>query len=88
MARAESAKDYIERGLEAGRKRQFDQAIPYFNKALEIDPRNSVAYYLWGVSYFTKSNVVQAIADYTEALPSINTSSGYYFTVDIYLIAA
>jgi tetratricopeptide (TPR) repeat protein len=88
MARAESARDYIERGIEAGKKGQYDQAIAYYNKALELNPRDTDAYRNRGVEYAQKGQLDQAIADYTKTLelnprfpmnPYINRGVAYLF---------
>jgi tetratricopeptide (TPR) repeat protein len=66
---SENAQFYVNRGDAYYGKRQFDQAISDYTKALEIAPRLAVAYYKRGnVYYYTKGQYDQAISDYTTAI--------------------
>lgn len=49
-------------------KYDFDCQIKNFNKALELNPQNAVAYKLRGDSYSSKGDDTQAISDYTKAI--------------------
>jgi tetratricopeptide (TPR) repeat protein len=68
MARAKSVEDYLKRGIEAGEKGQYDQAIADFNKALELSPRYDWAYFNRANAYYRKAQYDQAIADLNKAL--------------------
>jgi tetratricopeptide (TPR) repeat protein len=49
-------------------KGQYDQSIAYFNKAVEIDPKDAEAYNNRGVAYDNKGQYDKAIADCTKAI--------------------
>jgi tetratricopeptide (TPR) repeat protein len=66
--------DYLIRGNEAYNKRNYDQAIADYNKALEINPESADAYNNRGAAYDKKGNYDQAIADCNKAL-QINPES-------------
>jgi hypothetical protein len=59
MARAESAEDYFERGLEAEKKGKLDQAITDFTKALELNPRDTAAYNKRGMHIPLKVSLIR-----------------------------
>ena len=54
---------------------EYDQAISEFNKALEINPKDSGAYNNRGAAYMNKGQYDQAISDYTKSL-EINPKDG------------
>ena len=60
-------------------KGQYDQAIEDYNKAIEIEPIMTEAYYNRGNAYIAKKRYDQAVRDYTRAI-EINPKSGavYY----------
>lgn len=58
----------IDRGSFYLTKGEYDQAISEFNKALEINPKDSGAYKNRGAAYMNKRQYDQAISDYTKAL--------------------
>ena len=66
-------------GLTHIQKGDFNQAILYLNKAIELDPTDPVLYSNRGAAYATKGRNDQAISDWTKAL-DINPkySSAYY----------
>jgi len=47
---------------------QYDQAIADYNKDIEINPIDAVAYYNRGIAYGLNGQYDQAIADYTKAI--------------------
>jgi tetratricopeptide (TPR) repeat protein len=49
-------------------KGQYDQAITYFDKAIEINPRYAEAYNNRGIAYLKKGQYDKAISDFTEAI--------------------
>lgn len=49
-------------------KYDYDCQIKNYDKAIELAPKNAIAYELRGTSYSSKSNYNQAIADYTKAI--------------------
>lgn len=48
LLNAQTAKDYTQRGRELLEKREYVEALVNLNKALEIDPNQSAAYFLRG----------------------------------------
>ena len=59
---------YLIRGQVNLESRQYDQAISEFTKAIEIDPRDALAYSSRGLAYDLKGQYDQAISDYSKAL--------------------
>ena len=45
------AASYVERGITYSNKRQYDKAISDFTKAIEIKPKNPLAYHQRGLNY-------------------------------------
>jgi len=68
-------------------KREFDQAILFFNKSLEINPKYAAAYETRGIICSRREQYDQAIADFNKALEIdpkyaeayINRGRAYYF---------
>lgn len=59
----------FERGLEALRKKEYDQAINAFNTSMQADPtRNALAYYNRGLAHYGKKAYDWAIADFTGSI--------------------
>jgi tetratricopeptide (TPR) repeat protein len=65
---AGDATAYYNRGNAYADKRDYDQAIQDFTKAIELNPRNGVVYYNRGVAYGEKGQDDQAIQDFTKAI--------------------
>jgi len=59
---------YNKQGIACARKGQYDQAILYFNMALELNSKDIRAYYHRGHAYADKGQYDRAISDYTKAL--------------------
>ena len=77
------ARDHLQRGIEAYQKRELDDAIAYYTKAIELDPADisitSPAYYNCGLAYYGKGEVERAIVDYTRAIElNPNFDAAYY----------
>jgi tetratricopeptide (TPR) repeat protein len=62
------AKLYNNRGTAYGEKGQYDQAISDFNRAIEINPRYTMAYNNRGIVYRLKGRYDQAISDFNKAI--------------------
>jgi Flp pilus assembly protein TadD len=78
-ALAESAKNHYDRGGEACRNGQYDQAIVHYNKALELNSGYAEAYVNRGVANARKGKPDQAIADFNKALKlNPNDAKAYY----------
>jgi tetratricopeptide (TPR) repeat protein len=63
-----SAEYLIQKGFAYLRVNKVEQAIEYFNKALELNPNFAEAYIKRGNSYYSKQDYDRAIADYDQAL--------------------
>jgi len=57
----------------------IDQAIYYFNKAIQIDPNFAQAYYNRGTFYDNQGNSSQAISDFTKAIEINPRSANVYY---------
>ena len=64
----ETELDFISRGVTYFRRKQYDQAISDFSKALELNPKYSFTYVNRGLAYDRKGLSDQAISDYSKAL--------------------
>ena len=65
---SQSAVNYF-KGIAHAIKGQHDQAIPYYNKAIEINPRFASAYFSRGVAFAEgKRQYDEAISDYNKAI--------------------
>jgi tetratricopeptide (TPR) repeat protein len=66
------------KGYQLLRITQYDQAIPFFNQALMINPKYVRAITMRGMAYLSTGRFQQAIADYTRAIAlSKNTFNCY-----------
>jgi tetratricopeptide (TPR) repeat protein len=68
FAYTQSAQNYFDRGGEAFKNGQYDQAIAHYNKALELNPKYTEAYLNRGIANSRKGKADQAIADFNKAL--------------------
>lgn len=59
---------FIQHGWEQGQKGNYDEAIRYFKKAIDLNPSDAESYYSRGTAYFHKGQNDEAISDYTMAL--------------------
>ena len=55
-------------GKAAINSKQYSQAVDYFNRAVQIDPKCTPAYHGRGVAYFHQGEWDRAIADFTQAI--------------------
>jgi len=67
-ARAEEAKDAMQRGRVALQKGDLDGAIAAFTAAIRLDPKLTAAYLTRGWVYGEKGEFQKAIADYDQAI--------------------
>ena len=77
------ARGHLQRGIEAYQRRELDDAIAHYTKAIELDPADisitSPAYYNCGLAYYGKGEVERAIVDYTRAIDlNPNFDAAYY----------
>jgi len=66
----EDAQFYNNQGIAFDKIGQYDQAISSFNKAIEINPKYTDAYFNRGMAYAAKGQFNQAISDYNKVLES------------------
>lgn len=64
---AQTAKEYTQKGKELYEKNEYMEALLNFNKAIEVDPNYSIAYYMRG-------NIKEAFEDHHGAMKDYNTS--------------
>jgi tetratricopeptide (TPR) repeat protein/uncharacterized RDD family membrane protein YckC len=60
--------ELLNQGITFANQGQYDQAIAYFDKAIEINPKLVLAYNNRGIAYKEKGQFDQAISDYNKAL--------------------
>jgi len=77
-AKLNDAGAYLNRGVAYMQKRQFDQAISDFNKALEINPSYAEAYDNRGGAYVAKGQYDLAILDFNKVLEVNPRNPGSY----------
>lgn len=65
---AEDVGTIIHRGIALWQKAEHDRALAEFSRALQIDPRNALAFQARGNTYSSKGEYERAVADYTDAL--------------------
>jgi len=63
-----SEADLVNRGINKGKAGDLDGALADFNRAVELDPKDSVAYYNRAYAKRLKKDPTGAIADYTKAI--------------------
>lgn len=77
----QKAEAYNNIGLELYNQGKYEEAIEYYNKAVELEKHNieemDICYYNRGRAYYGIGMYEQAIQDYTSAL-NINERSKYY----------
>ncbi|MCG9132795.1 tetratricopeptide repeat protein [Candidatus Poribacteria bacterium] len=59
---------YRQKAFNALKRRAFDEAMPYFEKAIRLDPENATTYRIMGDGYALASEFRQAITHYQKAL--------------------
>ncbi len=62
------AEAYCSRGIAYAKKREYDQAIADYDKAIDLDPKNAKALYQRGYVYDMKGERDRAMADYNQAM--------------------
>jgi tetratricopeptide (TPR) repeat protein len=70
---------YDHRGDSYGMKDLYDQAIPDYNKAIELKPDYAGAYINRGIAYYFKRFFDQAIADFTKGI-GLKPDADYAYT--------
>jgi PGF-CTERM protein len=65
---AETAEEWIERGISFGLSGEHEKAIECFNKAIELNSNLAEAYYNRGISYYNLKQYERVIEDYNKAI--------------------
>jgi len=65
---ASPAEDYFRKGYLAAMSREWDQAIEWYSKAVEINPGNAEVYFQRAITYEMTGKPLQAIDDYEKAI--------------------
>jgi tetratricopeptide (TPR) repeat protein len=74
-----SAADWFQKGYNALEVKEYDNAILYYQKAIELNPNFFAAYYSLGIAYKLKGNFDKAIQSYEKAIElNPNFSDAYY----------
>jgi tetratricopeptide (TPR) repeat protein len=60
--------EWVDRGVEACKNKNWDEAINFFSKAVESDPKNALAYSYRGAIYFAKGDLDKAIDDLSQSI--------------------
>jgi len=81
-----NADSYFSRGNEFAQKKEYDKAIEYFSKAIELNPKDDKGayekYYSGrGQAYYDKKDYDKAIDDYSKCIEIAPKVSG--FTIDL-----
>ncbi len=63
-----TAYEWFSKGKEADTLEDYDKAIEYLTKAIEVDDHFKEAYYFRGIAYYENDNSEQAIKDYDRAI--------------------
>ncbi len=89
-----SNKNYSQKGNLCFEKGDYDQAIYYYSKIIEIDPRDWRAYNNRGNSYFQKGDYEKAIMNFTKSIGihpgdiyAYNNRANAYDLIDKYDLA-
>jgi len=67
-ANAQTATDYYNKGLDLFRKKQYNDAIDNYNRAIKLDPNNAYYLYSRGYAYYMLTQFELAAGDYTNAI--------------------
>lgn len=82
---AQTANDYINKGVEAHNQQNFKTAISHYSKAIEIDPKAVLAYSNRATAYYSAKSYQQALADCDKLLTlDANNYTAHYVAGVIY----
>jgi len=73
-----TAQDYFEQGTMLGRAHQYDRALEYLSRAIELSPGLSLAYTHRGNVYLELQHFQEALRDHNRALEIDSTSAIYW----------
>jgi tetratricopeptide (TPR) repeat protein len=76
---------YTVRFLQKGNEEDFNEAVKWLKKAIEISPKNATYYQALGITYEKHSNVDEAMANYKKAVEyDPKDPSNYFNMAEIY----
>jgi len=81
LASAQSAKEWVDRGLEYGKKREWEKAIKCYTKAISIKTNYALAYNNRGWVYYLIKKYDKALEDVTKALIYANADDKYVLSL-------
>ena len=73
-----SATDWFQKGYNAYVNKEYDKAISFYLKAIELDPDYADAYVNLGVTYKNQGNNIKAIESYEKAIELDPVNAGAY----------
>ena len=62
------AEEWFQKGVEASKTNNYDEAIKCFKKAIAIDPNNAAIHYNLGITYYDKGMLDEAITEYKKTI--------------------
>jgi len=71
---APQAEDYFRKGYLAAMSREWEQAIEWYSKAVQLHPTNAEVYFQRAITYEMTGKPLQAIGDYEKAIKLKPTS--------------
>ena len=77
---ADSEDACIERGIEYGKQKMYDEAIGEFNKAIAANPKSGKAYHFRATAFAYKGDLDAAVADWDRSIASDRTQCIVYFS--------
>ncbi len=63
-----SAADWFQKGYDANENKEYDKAISFLLRAIELKPDNVGAYYNMGIAYGKQNNYTKAIQSFQKAI--------------------
>ena len=74
-----SVTEYNKRGIDCAKLKDYEMAVFYFEKAIELDKNNAILYFNIGLAYSESKNYSQAILNYSKAIElNPNYEDAYY----------
>ncbi len=65
---SQSAKEYLERGLNLSEQNEFVEAIEAYTQAINLNPDNAIAYYNRGLAFYHLRNHGAALEDFSKTI--------------------
>jgi tetratricopeptide (TPR) repeat protein len=78
-----SASDWFDKGYNAVENKEYDKAIPFYLRAIELDPAAADAYNNLGNAYKDQGNLTKAIESYDKAIELKPDDAGAYYNLGI-----